>query len=51
MRYAKHHEDGAKFADSKDEFQPIFDSMVNHQLPETRVITGHLYGDRKVYGR
>jgi hypothetical protein len=43
MRFAKHHEDGAKFADAKDEFQPIFDAMVERQLPPVRVIKNQLF--------
>lgn len=50
MRYAKHHEDGAKLADAMDEYKPELKAMVEHQLPETRVITGHLRGDRRIYG-
>lgn len=51
MRFAKHHEDGAKYADAEDEFKPVYDTLVERQLPETHVITGHLYGERKQYGR
>jgi hypothetical protein len=51
MRYAKHHEDGAKFADAGDEFRPIYDTLVERQTPETRVIVGHMYGERRRDGR
>ena len=43
MRHAKHHEDGAMLADAKDEFQPIYDSMVERQTPPPRVKVGQLY--------
>jgi hypothetical protein len=51
MRFAKHHEDGAKYSDAKDEYRPVYDSLVERQLPETRLVTGQLYGDRNRYGR
>jgi hypothetical protein len=51
MRYAKAHEDGSKLVEAESEYKPIYDTLVNRQVPETRVITGHLYGDRKKYGR
>ena len=50
-RYAKHHEDGAKYADAEDEYRPVFDSLVEHQTPETRLITGQLYGQHRQYGK
>jgi hypothetical protein len=51
MRYAKHHEDGAKYADAESEYRPIFDTLVGRQTPETRVIVGHMYGERRRDGR
>ena len=51
MRYAKHHEDGAKYTDAESEYRPIYDTLVGRQTPETRVIVGHMYGERRRDGR
>jgi len=50
-RYAKSHEDGSKLAEAESEYRPIYDTLVNRQSPEVRIVTGHLYGERKQYGR
>jgi hypothetical protein len=45
-RFAAAHEDGTKLAEAEEEYRPLFDTLVERQLPETKVVTGQLYGMR-----
>jgi hypothetical protein len=44
MRYAMHHEDGAKYADAEKKFRAIYDRLVARQLPPVDIEMGALYG-------
>lgn len=51
MRHAETHEDGTLLAKAESHYKPIYDKMVSRQAPTVRMITGHLYGERRRYGR